>query len=69
MNHALDTSMFWVGAMFAFTPIIVGGAVIGIWWWMRKRGALDEDAGIQGAETGAREDGETARRQAVGRRR
>jgi len=42
MNPALDTSMFWVGAMFAFTPIIVGGTVIGIWWWMKKRGALDE---------------------------
>jgi len=44
VNHALDTSMFWVGAMFAFTPIIVGGTVIGIWWWMKKRGALDEES-------------------------
>ncbi|HEX9633050.1 MAG TPA: hypothetical protein VGA02_11375 [Gemmatimonadales bacterium] len=42
MNHALDASMFWVGALFAFTPIVLGGVVIGIWWWMRKRGALDE---------------------------
>jgi uncharacterized membrane protein len=42
VNHALDVSMFWVGALFAFTPVIVGGTVIGIWWWMRKRGALDE---------------------------
>lgn len=37
MNHALDTSMFWVGALFAFTPIVVGGTVIAIWWWKRKR--------------------------------
>ena len=44
MNHALDTSMFWVGALFAFTPVIVGGTVIGIWWWMRKRGALNDAA-------------------------
>lgn len=42
MNHALDTSMFWVGAMFAFTPIILGGTVIAVWWWMKKRGALGE---------------------------
>jgi uncharacterized membrane protein len=42
MNHALDASMFWVGALFAFTPIVLGGVVIGVWWWMRKRGALDE---------------------------
>ena len=33
--------MFWVGALFAFTPIIVGATVIGIWWWMRKREARD----------------------------
>jgi hypothetical protein len=39
MNHALDSSMFWVGALFAFTPIVLGGIVIGVWWWTRKRGA------------------------------
>jgi len=44
VNHALDVSMFWVGALFAFTPVILGGTVIAIWWWMRKRGALDEPA-------------------------
>jgi len=39
MNSALDTSMFWVGAMFAFTPILVGGSVIAVWWWHRRRDA------------------------------
>ncbi|MDH3496781.1 MAG: hypothetical protein OER21_08470 [Gemmatimonadota bacterium] len=37
MNDALSTSMFWVGALFAFTPIVVGGIVIGVWWLTRKR--------------------------------
>ena len=38
MNHeALQTSMFWVGAMFAFTPVIVGGSVIVVLRWMRRR--------------------------------
>lgn len=38
MNHeALHTSMFWVGAMFAFTPIIVGGGVILVLRWIRRR--------------------------------
>jgi len=39
MNEALDTSMFWVGALFAFTPVVVGGLVIAVWWFTRKRGA------------------------------
>jgi hypothetical protein len=36
-QEALHTSMFWVGAMFAFTPLIVGGSVIFIIRWMRRR--------------------------------
>lgn len=39
MNDALSTSMFWVGAMFAFTPIVVGGTVVAIIWWKRRQGA------------------------------
>ncbi len=38
MNDALSMSMFWVGALFAFTPIVVGGIVIGVWWWTKRRG-------------------------------
>jgi len=33
----LDQSMFWVGAMFAFTPVIVTGTVIAVWWRGRQR--------------------------------
>jgi hypothetical protein len=39
MNHAADTAMFWVGALFVFTPIVFFGIVIGVWWYQqRKRG-------------------------------
>ena len=44
MNDALNDSMFWVGALFAFTPIVVGGAAIGIWWWQRRREAAAREA-------------------------
>lgn len=38
MNHdALHSAMFWVGAMFAFTPIVVGGGVVLVIRWMRRR--------------------------------
>jgi uncharacterized membrane protein len=53
MNHALDVSMFWVGALFAFTPIVVGGSVIAIWWWMRRRGALEPPAPRESDSPGA----------------
>jgi hypothetical protein len=37
MNHdTLSTSMFWVGALFVFTPILCAGLVLGIWWWQRR---------------------------------
>ncbi len=39
MNHGLESSMFWVGAMFAFTPIVFFGIVIGVWWYTRRRDA------------------------------
>lgn len=38
MNHdAADLAMFWVGALFAFTPLVFFGVVIGVWWYQRKR--------------------------------
>lgn len=46
MNDALSTGMFWVGALFAFTPVVVGGTVIAIWWWTRRR----ERRGVDSAE-------------------
>ncbi len=42
MNDPVSTSMFWVGAMFAFTPVVVGGTVIAIWWWKRKQATQAE---------------------------
>jgi hypothetical protein len=40
VNDALSTSMFWVGAMFAFTPIVVAGTVIAVVWWKHRRNAV-----------------------------
>jgi len=37
MNHPADTAMFWVGALFVFTPIVFFGIVIGVWWYQQKR--------------------------------
>lgn len=41
MNHdAADLAMFWVGALFVFTPIVFFGIVLGVWWYQqKKRGA------------------------------
>ena len=44
VHDRLDAAMFWVGAMFAFTPILVGlgaGAVI---WYHRRKERPDEGA-------------------------
>jgi hypothetical protein len=38
MNHdAADLAMFWVGALFAFTPLVFFGVVIGVWWYQQKK--------------------------------
>ena len=39
MNHhdALDFGMFWTGAMFAFTPIIIASIVLVVWRRGRRR--------------------------------
>jgi len=44
MNHAADTAMFWVGALFVFTPILFFGIVIGVWWYQQKKRRLEEDS-------------------------
>ena len=38
MSHddVLSLSMFWVGAMFVFTPVIIAGVVIAVIWWGRR---------------------------------
>lgn len=35
----MGASMFWAGALMAFTPIISAAVVIGIWWYLRKKKA------------------------------
>lgn len=38
MNHeAMDAAMFWVGALFVFTPILVVATVIFTTWYLRKK--------------------------------
>jgi hypothetical protein len=38
MSHeALSNVMFWVGAMFALTPLLVVGTIFGSIWFLRKR--------------------------------
>lgn len=36
-HDSLDQTMFWTGAMFAFTPMILAGIVLAVWWRARKR--------------------------------
>jgi hypothetical protein len=39
MNHdALETGMFWAGLLMALAPIVFAGAVIGVWWYGRRKG-------------------------------
>ena len=42
-HDRLDTAMFWVGAMFAFTPILVGLIVASVIWWQRRRKLEETD--------------------------
>ena len=43
MDHtALDQGMFWVGALFVFTPIIFAGIVLGVWWYGKKHPPEDK---------------------------
>lgn len=44
MNDGLSTSMFWVGAMFAFTPVILTAIVLTVWWNWRRRKQTAEDS-------------------------
>ena len=38
MNHdALEAGMFWAGLLMALAPIVFAGAVIGVWWFHRKK--------------------------------
>ena len=38
MNHsAMDDAMFWVGALFVLTPIILTAIVVGAIWLQRRQ--------------------------------
>jgi hypothetical protein len=46
MNHdAADLAMFWVGALFAFTPIVFFGVIIAVWWVQQKKREREETVG------------------------
>ena len=43
---ALSTGMLLAGALMAFTPLVIGGIVLTVWWRGRKRtGAPASGAG------------------------
>lgn len=45
----MSDAMFWVGALFVFTPIILTGIVIGaIWFQRRRRGPPGPDTPVLG---------------------
>jgi hypothetical protein len=55
MSHddALSLSMFWAGALMVFAPLLFAGAVIGTWWWGRKKAEKQtRDQGTEGPGTG-----------------
>jgi hypothetical protein len=33
----ISSAMFWVGALFVFTPIVCAGIVLSVWWHKRKK--------------------------------
>jgi len=49
-HDSLDQTMFWTGALFAFTPVILAGIVLAVWWRGRKRQIADEQARARGEE-------------------
>jgi hypothetical protein len=36
-EDTLSLTMFWVGVLFVFTPILVAAVVIGTTWYFRKK--------------------------------
>ncbi len=41
-HDRLDRTMFWTGAMFALTPIIIALTVLGVVFWHRRKQALKD---------------------------
>jgi len=46
VHDRLDAAMFWVGALFAFTPVLIGIAVGSIIWWHRRK-RQESETGVQ----------------------
>lgn len=68
MNHAADTAMFWVGALFVFTPVVFFGIVIGVWWCQQKRRRADvaeETAALENSPQRAQREEERAAENSV----
>ncbi len=36
-HDRLDRTMFWTGALFALTPVVLALSVLGVVWWHRRR--------------------------------
>jgi len=41
-EETLSLTMFWVGVLFVFTPILVAAVVIGTTWYLRKKRKTDD---------------------------
>ncbi len=52
--HArLDRTMFWTGALFALTPVVLALTVFGVVWWHRRRDrAAQGEAGASVTQPG-----------------
>ena len=37
MNEGYTMTMFWAGALMAFTPLVFASVLLGVWWYQRKR--------------------------------
>ena len=41
-SEAISVAMFWVGALFVFTPMAFAGVILGVWWFQRKKQQANE---------------------------
>ncbi len=48
-HDRLDRTMFWTGALFALTPVVLALSVLGVVWWHRRRDRSAPDTAGEGA--------------------
>jgi len=41
-QDAVSAAMFWVGALFVFTPIVFASIILGVWWFQRRKKQASE---------------------------